>query len=74
MQYRPLVSRPTICAAFLIMTPDGQTQTSFIAATGGGVQLNPAHSRWLMRFPVAWEQCAPNYGPYALRQALATAT
>lgn len=65
---------PADCTAFLIMTPDGQTQISYIAATGGGVQLNPAHSRWLMRFPVAWEQCAPNYEPYALLQALAAAT
>lgn len=65
---------PADCTAFLIMTPDGQTQTSFIAATGGGVQLNPGHSRWLMRFPVQWQQCAPNYEPYALLQALASAT
>lgn len=69
-----LATVPNDCTAFLIMTPDGQTQTSFIAATGGGVQLNPAHSRWLMRFPVQWEQCAPNYEPYALLQALASAT
>lgn len=65
---------PNDCTGFLIMTPDGQTQTSYIAETGGGVQLNPAHSRWLMRFPVQWEQCAPNYEPYALLQALASAT
>lgn len=65
---------PANCTAFLIATPDGRTQISYIAATGGGVQLNPAHSRWLMRFPVQWEQCAPNYWPYATLQALASAT
>jgi len=69
-----LATMPNDSTAFLIMTPDGQTQISYIAATGGGVQLNPGHSRWLMRFPVQWEQCAPNYGPYALLQALANAT
>lgn len=69
-----LSTAPNDCTAFLVVTPDGQTQISFIAATGGGVQLNPAHSRWLMRFPVQWEQCAPNYEPYALLQALASAT
>lgn len=65
---------PADCTAFLIATPDGQTQISYIAATGGGVQLNPGHSRWLTRFPVQWQQCAPNYEPYALLQALASAT
>lgn len=73
-QLCPLAGAPNDSTAFLIMTPDGQTQISFIAATGGGVQLNPGHSRWLMRFPFQWEQCAPNYEPYALLQALASAT
>ena len=73
-QLCPLPNAPNDSTAFLIMTPDGQTQVSFIAATGGGVQLNPAHSRWLMRFPVQWEQCAPSYETYALLQALASAT
>lgn len=65
---------PENSTAFLILSPEGLTRISYIAETGGGAQLNPSHSRWLMRFPVQWEQCAPNYWPYATLQALANAT
>ena len=35
----------------------GVILTSFLAATANRGALNPAHSRWLMGFPAAWDSC-----------------
>jgi hypothetical protein len=37
----------------------GQTAIGSPAATENHGQLNPLHSRWLMGYPIVWDDCAP---------------
>lgn len=39
------------------ITADGRLLTGSTAQMDGGGQLNPAHSRWLMGYPLAWDDC-----------------
>jgi hypothetical protein len=42
--------------------------TSSTAQTANGGRLRSGHSRWLMRIPIAWENCAPTETPSTLRK------
>jgi len=47
----------------------GQDLKSHTAEMTGRVVLNPAHSRWLMGFPAAWDKASPGFEAWRSLQA-----
>ncbi len=53
--------RQAYTAGPLRLTVFGEMRTGSFVEMGNGVQLNPAHSRWLQGLPKAWDMESPHY-------------
>lgn len=53
--------RQAYTAGPLRLTVFGEMRTGSYVEMGNGVQLNPAHSRWLQGLPKAWDTESPHY-------------
>lgn len=55
----------------LRLTVFGEMRTGCFVEMANGVQLNPAHSRWLMGLPRAWDESSPGWQEWQAATALA---
>lgn len=53
--------RQAYTAGPLRLTVFGEMRTGSFVEMGNGVQLNPAHSRWLQGLPKSWDTASPHY-------------
>lgn len=53
--------RQAYTAGPLRLTVFGEMRIGSFVEMGNGVQLNPAHSRWLQGLPKAWDTASPHY-------------
>ncbi len=53
--------RQAYTAGPLRLTVFGEMRTGSYVEMASGVQLNPAHSRWLMGLPRAWDESSPGW-------------
>lgn len=53
--------RQAYTAGPLRLTVFGEMRTGSFVEMGNGVQLNPAHSRWLQGLPKVWDTASPHY-------------
>ena len=63
VEERDLLGRAVYAVTNHRRTASGATQTGCSVTMHSGVRLNPAHSRWLMGLPPAWDECAPTETP-----------
>lgn len=55
------------------LTEDGRLLTGSSAGMDRGGQLDPEHTRWLMRLPDGWESCAPTETASTLKRRRSSA-
>lgn len=63
--------RQAYTAGPLRLTVFGEMRTGSFVEMGNGVQLNPAHSRWLQGLPKAWDTASPHYDQWQAATAQA---